>query len=66
MSDCYDLLSNGGHDENIEESEIIQKVLTSLTLIFNAKVPIVEELKYLEIMNMDEFHVILTTYEIRI
>jgi hypothetical protein len=55
-----------GIDETVEESMILQKVLRSLPLIFDAKVFIIEEIKDLDKLTIDELHGILTTYEMRI
>jgi hypothetical protein len=44
---------------------IVQKPLRSLPLRIDAKVFIIEEMKDLESLTMDELHGILTTYEIR-
>jgi hypothetical protein len=54
-----------GLDEEIEESMILQKVLRSFHLRFDAKVCAIEEMKDLEKLTMDELHGILTAYEIR-
>jgi hypothetical protein len=44
---------------------IVQKVLRSLPLIFDAKVSSIEEMKDLDSLTMDELHGILMTYEMR-
>ncbi|KAH9331802.1 hypothetical protein KI387_003910, partial [Taxus chinensis] len=54
-----------GLGEKIEEPVIIQKVLRSLPLIFDAKVSAIEEMKDLDKLSMDELHGILTDYEMR-
>jgi RNA-binding protein YlmH len=54
-----------GLGEMIEESMIVQKVLRSLPLRFGAKVSSIEEIKDLDQLTMDEFHGILTAYEMR-
>ncbi|KAH9300270.1 hypothetical protein KI387_011853, partial [Taxus chinensis] len=46
--------------ENIEESMIIQKILRSLPLRFDANVSGIEEMKDLDKLSMDELHGILT------
>jgi hypothetical protein len=45
---------------------IVQKVLRSLPLIFDAKVYVIEYIKYIDSLTMDELHGILTIYEMRI
>ncbi|KAH9299593.1 hypothetical protein KI387_031275, partial [Taxus chinensis] len=54
-----------GLGEKIEECVIVQKVLRSLPLIFNAKVSAIEEMKDIDKLSMDELHGILTAYEMR-
>ncbi|KAH9293136.1 hypothetical protein KI387_041660 [Taxus chinensis] len=54
-----------GLGENIEESIIVQKILRSLPLRFDAKVSAIEEMKDLDKLSMDELHGILTAYEMR-
>jgi hypothetical protein len=54
-----------GLGEKVEEPMIVQKVLRSLPLIFDAKVSSIEEMKDLEKLMMDELHGILTAYEMR-
>jgi kynurenine formamidase len=44
---------------------IVQKVLRSLPLKFDVKVFAIKEMKYLDSLTMDEFHGILTAYDIR-
>ena len=51
--------------ETVEQSMIVQKVLGSLPLIFDAKFFSIEEMKDLEKLTMDELHGILTAYEKR-
>ena len=48
-----------GLGEMVEEPMILQKVLRSLPLIFDAKVYVVEEKKDIDSLTMDELHVIL-------
>ena len=55
-----------GLGEKGEESMIIQKVLRSLPLRFDAKVSSIEEMKDLDSLTMDELHGILVAYEMRI
>eukprot|EP00253_Pinus_taeda_P025126 PITA_25126 len=54
-----------GLEENIEESIIVQKVLTSLPERFDSKVSSIEETKDQDTLKMDELHGILITYEMR-
>ncbi|KAH9302639.1 hypothetical protein KI387_014222, partial [Taxus chinensis] len=54
-----------GLGEKIEEPVIVQKVLRSLPLRFDAKVSVIEEMKDLDKLSMDELHGILTAYEMR-
>lgn len=54
-----------GLGEKIEESMIVQKVLRSIPLRFDAKVSTIEEMKDLDKLTMYELHGILTTYEMR-
>lgn len=51
--------------EGVNESIIVQKVLRSLPLIYDAKVSAIEESWDLTKMTMDELHGILTAYEMR-
>ncbi|KAH9323245.1 hypothetical protein KI387_017884, partial [Taxus chinensis] len=46
-------------------SIIIQKILRSLPLRFDAKVSAIEEMKDLDKLSMDELHGIMTAYEMR-
>jgi hypothetical protein len=64
---CVDEIVNTirGLGEMVEESMIVQKVLRSLPLIFDAKVSAIEEMKDLDKLTMDELHGILTAYEMR-
>jgi hypothetical protein len=48
-----------GLGEKVEELMIVQKVLRSLPLIFDAKVSSIEEMKDLDSLTMDELHGIL-------
>jgi hypothetical protein len=52
-----------GLGEKVEEPMIVQKVLRSLPLIFDAKFYSIEEMKDLDSLTMDELHEILTAYE---
>jgi hypothetical protein len=54
-----------GLGEEIKESVIVQKVLKSLPMRFNPKISALEEISYLDSINMDELHGIFTTYEMR-
>ena len=51
--------------EEVNESIIVQKVLRSLPLRYDAKVSAIEESRDLTKMAMDELHGTLTTYEMR-
>ena len=55
-----------GLGEEVNESIIVQKVLRSLPLRYDAKVSAIEESRDLTKMTMDELHAILTSYEMRI
>jgi hypothetical protein len=55
-----------GLGEKVEELMIVQKVLRSLPLRFDAKVSSIEEMIDLDSLTMDELHGILMTYEMRI
>ena len=55
-----------GLGEEVNESIIVQKVLRSLSLRYDAKVSAIEESRDLTKLTMDELHGILTTYEMRI
>jgi hypothetical protein len=55
-----------GLGEKVEEPMIVQKVLRSLPLRFDSKVSVIEEMKDLEKLTMDELHGILIAYEMRI
>jgi hypothetical protein len=54
-----------GLGEEIEESMIVQKVLRSLTMIFDPKISTLQERSYLNSISMDELHGIFTAYEMR-
>jgi len=54
-----------GLEENIKESTIVQKVLRSLPYKFDSKVSVIEEMKDLDTLKMDELHGILIAYEMR-
>jgi hypothetical protein len=56
----------GGLGENFEEPMIVQKVLRSLPLRFDAKVFAIEEMKDIDSSIMDELHGILMAYEMMI
>jgi hypothetical protein len=45
-----------GLGEKVEEPMIVQNVLRSLPLIFDAKVSTIEEMKDLDSLTMDELH----------
>jgi hypothetical protein len=51
--------------EDVKESLVVQKVLRSLPLRYDAKVLAIEETRDLTIMTMDELHGTLATYEMR-
>ena len=55
-----------GLGEEVNESIILQQVLRSLSLRYDAKVSAIEEYQDLTKMIVDELHKILTTYELRI
>jgi hypothetical protein len=52
--------------EEVNDSLVVQKVLMSLPLRYDAKVSAIEENRDLIKMTMDELHGTLTTYEMRI
>jgi hypothetical protein len=54
-----------GLGEEIKESVILQKVLTSLPMRFNPKISTLEERSDPNSISMDELHGIFTTYEMR-
>ena len=54
-----------GLGEKVEESMLMQKVLRSLHLRFDAKVSTIEEMKDLDNLTNDELHGIHTSYEMR-
>jgi hypothetical protein len=54
-----------GLGEELDESLVVQKVLRSLPLRYDAKVSSIEENRDLTKMTMDELHGSLTTYEMR-
>jgi hypothetical protein len=54
-----------GLGEEVKESLVVQKVLRSLPLRYDAKVSTIEETRDLTKMTMDELHGTLTTYEMR-
>jgi hypothetical protein len=55
-----------GLGEEIDESLVVQKVLRSLLLKYDAKVSAIEETRDLTKMIMDELHGTLMEYEMRI
>jgi hypothetical protein len=55
-----------GLGEELDQSLIVQKVLRSLLLKYDAKVSAIEETRDLTEMTMDELHGSLIAYEIRI
>jgi hypothetical protein len=55
-----------GLGEDINESLVVQKVLRSLLLKYDAKVSSIEETRDLTKMTMDELHGSLIEYEMRI
>jgi hypothetical protein len=55
-----------GLGENLDESLVVQKVLRSLLLKYDAKVSAIEETRDLTKMTMDELHGTLMAYEMRI
>jgi protein involved in sex pheromone biosynthesis len=52
--------------EELKEKNIVQKVLISLPMRYDAKVSTLEDREYLEKLIMDKLHGILITYEMRI
>jgi hypothetical protein len=54
-----------GLGEEIKESVIVQKVLRSLPMRFNAKISALEERLDLNSIRMDDLHGIFTAYEMR-
>ena len=65
---CVDEIVNTikGLGETFTEPMIVQKVLRSLPLRFDAKVFVIEEMKDLDSLKMDELHGIIIVYEMRI
>jgi hypothetical protein len=55
-----------GLGEDVEETIIVQKVLRSLPSRFNPKISVIEEMKDLDKLTVDELHGTLTAYEMRI
>lgn len=55
-----------GFEEKIEDKVIIKNIIRSISSKFNAKFSTIEEYKDLNTLTLDEMHVTLTTYEIRI
>jgi hypothetical protein len=55
-----------GLGETIDEKLIVQEVIRSLPTRFNPKISPLENRKEMDRLTMDELHVILTTYEMRI
>ena len=54
-----------GLGEDLDQSLVVQKVLRSLLLKYDAKVSAIEETRDLTKMTMDELHVSLVAYEMR-
>lgn len=54
-----------GLGEKIQESTVVQKVLRSLPDRFDSKISVIEEMKELYTLKMDELHGILIAYEMR-
>jgi len=54
-----------GLGEEIKEFVIVQKVLRSLPMIFDPKIPALEERADLDSISMDELHGNFTSYEMR-
>jgi hypothetical protein len=52
--------------EKIKESVIVQKVLRSLSMIFDPRISTLEEILDLNSISMDELHGIFIAYEMRI
>jgi len=52
-----------GLGEELDETLVLQKVLRSLPLRYDAKVSVIEKNRDLTKMTMDELHGSLTTYE---
>eukprot|EP00253_Pinus_taeda_P030350 PITA_30350 len=65
---CIDETTNTlkGLGEPVETKIVVRKILRTLTTRFNPKVDVLEDRSNLTNLNMDEFHGILTTYEMRI
>lgn len=65
---CVDEIVNTirGLGEKVEDKMIVQKLIRSLSLTFDAKVFAIEEIKDLDKLTMDELHEILVTYEMTI
>ena len=55
-----------GLGEEVKEEMIVQKVLRSLPMRFNAKVLAIEQMANLKDLKMDQLHGTLTTYEVRV
>jgi len=55
-----------GLGEEVKQTIIVKKVLSSLPSRFNPNISSIEEMKDLDNMTMDELHGILTTCEMRI
>jgi hypothetical protein len=54
-----------GLGEEVDESVIVQKVLRSLPMRFDAKISTLEEREDMGTISMDELHGIFTSYELR-
>ena len=54
-----------GLGEKVESLALVQKILKSLPMRFDSKVPALEERQDLDKLSIDELHKMLTTYEMR-
>ena len=55
-----------GLGANLEENEVVEKVLRSLPMIYNPKISTLEDRENLDMITMDELYGILIAYEMRI
>ena len=55
-----------GLGEEVKEEMIVQKLLRSLPMRFNAKISAIEEMVNLKDLKMDQLHGTLTIYEVRV
>ena len=55
-----------GIGEKVDEQVIVQKILSSMLMIFDSKISAIEERSDLNTITMDKFHGILIAYEMRI